>query len=206
MNKLTARHRVLAYLRKERAASPIQIGRALKMSAATVRHHLYILREDGRIVVKGEEGTKKRGRPSILFGLSEKSLGDNLPLLSNTLLENVLKNLPSSRRQALLHRLAASLADQIGRTNPSEIIIKRINDLLEKLNEMHYESRWEAGAEGPRILFAHCPYATIIDRHPELCQLDGYLLEEEIGTKTLQAAKIDLKPGGVTHCIFVVKS
>jgi hypothetical protein len=72
------------------------------------------------------------------------------------------------------------------------------------LNEIHYQSRWEAGAEGPRILFAHCPYAAIIDKHPELCQMDGFLLGEEIGVDARQLAKIDQKPGGITHCIFLI--
>jgi predicted ArsR family transcriptional regulator len=204
MLRVTARHKVLAYLKKQRVASPIQIGRALKMSAANVRHHLSILTADGRIVMIGETRDKRRGRPMKVYGLSEKSLGDNLSLLSSVLLKSWQMTFPASKRQSTMHLLAEELANQIGRTNPYDLITKRLANLIEKLNEMHYQSRWEAGAEGPRILFSHCPYAAIIDKHPELCQMDGFLLGEEIGAKVRQLAKIDQKPDGISHCIFLI--
>ena len=204
MNRITARQRVLAYLRKQPSASAIQIGRALKISAASIRHHLSILIADGRVVLMGETRNKGRGRPVKIYRLSEKLLGDNLSLLSSALLKGRLKCLTASKQQASLNSLAVELADQIGRTNMSDPIIRRLTNLLEKLNEMHYQSRWEAGAEGPRILFAHCPYAAIIDKHPELCQMDGFLLGEEIGADARQLAKIDQKPGGISHCIFLI--
>ena len=204
MNRITARQRVLAYLRKQPSASAIQIGRALKISAASIRHHLSILIADGRVVLMGETRNKGRGRPVKIYRLSEKLLGDNLSLLSSALLKSRLRNLTASKQQTSMNSLAVELADQISRTNMSDPIIRRLTNLLEKLNEMHYQSRWEAGAEGPRILFAHCPYAAIIDKHPELCQMDGFLLGEEIGVDAHQLAKIDQKPGGITHCIFLI--
>ena len=204
MSKLTARQRVMAYLIKQPGASAIQIGRALKISAASIRHHLSILITDGRVVTIGETRNKGRGRPVKNYKLSEKLLGDNLSLLSSALLKSRLKKIPSSKQQPILNSVAVELADQIGRTNPNDPIAKRLTNLLEKLNEMHYQSRWEAGAEGPRILFGHCPYAAIIDKHPELCQMDRYLLGEEIGTDARQLEKIEQKPGGITHCIFLI--
>jgi DeoR family transcriptional regulator, suf operon transcriptional repressor len=204
MNKLTARQRVLAYLVKQPGASAIQIGHALKISAASIRHHLSILITDGRVVMISETRNKGRGRPVKIYRLSEKILGDNLSLLSRALLKSRLKKIPTSKQQPILNSVAVELADQIGRTNPNDPIAKRLTNLLEKLNEMHYQSRWEAGAEGPRIRYGHCPYAAIIDKHPELCQIDRYLLEEEIGTDARQLAKIEQKPGGITHCIFLI--
>jgi DeoR family transcriptional regulator, suf operon transcriptional repressor len=204
MNKLTARQRVLAYLIKQPGASAIQIGRALKISAASIRHHLSILITDGRVVTIGETRNKGRGRPVKIYKLSEKLLGDNLSLLSSALLKSRLKKIPSSKQRPILNSVAVELADQIGRTNLNDPIARRLTNLLEKLNEMHYQSRWEAGAEGPRMLFGHCPYAAIIDKHPELCQMDRYLLGEEIGTDARQLAKIEQKPGGITHCIFLI--
>ena len=202
MNKLTARQRVIAYLRKQSSASTVQISRALKISAASIRHHLSIMVADGRVVQVGETQNKGRGRPVKNYRLSEILLGDNLSLLANSLLRSQVNNLTASKQQASLISLANELADQIGRPNQNDPITKRLTSLLEKLNEMHYQSKWEAGPEGPRILFAHCPYAAIIDKHPELCQMDGFLLGEEIGADAHQLAKIDQKPGGITHCIF----
>ncbi len=205
MNRPTVRQRILAYLKKRGSAPAIEIGRALKISAASIRHHLSILVADGRVVLIGETRNKGRGRPVKIYRLSEKLLGDNLSLLASALLKGRLEDLPASKRQPSLNSAAAELAEQIGRTNPGDPITKRLTNLLEKLNEMHYQSRWEAGADGPRILFAHCPYAAIIDKHPELCQMDEFLLKEEIGANAHQLAKIDQKLGGITHCVFLIK-
>jgi predicted ArsR family transcriptional regulator len=204
MIRPTVRQKVLNFLKKQGSASAAQIARGLKMTAPSVRHHLSILVADGRIVIAGTTGNKRRGRPIKVFGLSEKSLGDNLSLLSSALLNNRSGTIPALKRHSFLHSVAVEIADRIGRLDKNDSINLRLTRLLEKLNEMHYRSRWEAGAEGPRVLFAHCPYATIIDRHPELCQMDGFLIREEMGAKATQLAKIDPKPGGVTHCIFLI--
>lgn len=204
MYKLTARQRVLAYIKKQRTATSKQISQVLKMSAANVRHHLSILAADGRIVMMGEAHNKGRGRPVKIYGLSEKSLGDNLPTLSSALLRRWEEAFGIPKRQSPMNLLAEELAHQIGRPNPNDPVTKRLSDLLDKLNKMHYQAHWEAGAEGPRILFAHCPYAEIIDKHPELCQMDGFLLGEELGAKAQQIAKIASKSGGITHCIFLI--
>jgi predicted ArsR family transcriptional regulator len=205
MRRITARQRVLAYIRKQRTASSVQISQALKMSAATIRHHLSILAADGRIVMKSEIRIKGRGRPMKVYGLSEKSLGDNLPALADALMIKWPETLPISKQQSAMNSLAVELANQIGWTDPNDIVPGRLSNLLERLNKRHYQAHWEAGSEGPRILFAHCPYAEIIDKHPELCQMDGFLLGEELGGTAQQLAKIDQKPGGITHCIFLIK-
>ena len=83
---LTARQKVLAYLKKTRAASAREIARALKMSAPNVRHHLSVLRSDGRVEFAALNNREGRGRPEKLFSLSQAALGDNLSALANALL------------------------------------------------------------------------------------------------------------------------
>ena len=148
---------------------------------------------------------KGRGRPVKVYGLSGKALGDNLALLAGSLMDQLVLKPSVAKRQAALQSLAKRVADQIGRIDPDKLSAKRLSNLIDKLNLYHYQARWEAGAEGPRILFARCPYAAIIERHPELCQMDGFILEEEIGFQPRQLAKIDQRPGGNTHCIFLVR-
>ncbi len=202
---MTSRQKVQAFLKKQHSASAMQIGRALNMAAPDVRHHLSILLADERIVMLGEIRNKGRGRPVKMYGLSGNALGDNLALLSSGLLDELLKKPSDTKRQAAMHTLAVRLYDQIGRIDQNKHGTKRLATLVEKLNEHHYQARWEAGSEGPRILFARCPYAAIIEQHPELCQMDGFMLEEEMDGQARQLAKIDQKPGGSTHCIFLIR-
>jgi DeoR family transcriptional regulator, suf operon transcriptional repressor len=205
MARATTRQKVEAYLKKQHAASAEQIGRALNLETPDVRHHLSVLRGEARIEVLGQRHKNGKGRPVKIYGLSRRALGDNLMELSNSLLDELLPRIPSSKRQEILRRLAKKLTEQIGRIDPSKQGPRRLASLVENLSEHHYEARWEAGAEGPRILFARCPYAAIIENHPELCQVDESMLAEETGGDAFQLAKMDQKPGRNTHCIFQIK-
>ena len=189
----TARQKVLAYLMKTRTTSAREIARALKMSAPTVRHHLRVLVSDGRLEMTSVRGREGRGRPEKVYSIPRAALGDNLSALSDALWTEAGV---SVRVEALAKRL-------VGESNiKSQPVAKRLNLLVEKINQMKYHARWEAGQHGPRILFGHCPYAAIIVKHPELCQMDATLLKELYGDDMEQIAKIENFQG---MCIFVTR-
>jgi predicted ArsR family transcriptional regulator len=190
---ITARQKVLSYLNKTRTASVREVSRALKMSAANVRHHLRVLTSDGRLEMNSVRGREGRGRPEQVYSIPRAALGDNLSVLSDALWTEAGA---SVRVEALAKRLA-------GDSNiKSQPVAKRLNLLVEKINQMNYHARWEAGQQGPRILFGHCPYAAIIGKHPELCQMDAALLKELFGDDMEQIAKIENFQG---MCIFITR-
>jgi DeoR family transcriptional regulator, suf operon transcriptional repressor len=189
----TVRQKVLAFLNKNRTASAREIGRALQLSAATVRHHLRVLAADGRLEVTSVRGRDRRGRPEKVYSLPRAALGDNLAALSDILLTEAKSGL---KVDVLAKRLAGQ-SDLV-----SQPLTKRLNLTIEKLNQMNYHARWEARSEGPRIIFAHCPYATIIEKHPELCQMDETLVKEWLGQPAAQISKIGKEGSAV--CVFVM--
>jgi predicted ArsR family transcriptional regulator len=73
---------------------------------------------------------------------------------------------------------------------------------VQQLNEMHYQARWEARADAPRVIFGHCPYAAVLAEHPEICQLDVSLLEEMLGQPVEQTARLAKDGRGMTYCAF----
>jgi predicted ArsR family transcriptional regulator len=83
-------------------------------------------------------------------------------------------------------------------------IPKRLVLLVEKLDEMHYQARWEAGAEGPRVIFGRCPYAKVIDGHPEMCKIDLALLEMTLGRPVIQLQKNEAGTRGLCPFLFQV--
>jgi predicted ArsR family transcriptional regulator len=193
IDMVTARHKVLAYLHKTRAASAREISRAVRMSAANVRHHLRVLVSDGRLEVSSGGTGEKRGRPEKVYSLPRAVLGDNLSALSEALLAEAGSKV---RMDVLAKRLvgASDLTNQpVG---------KRLNLATEKLNQMNYHARWEAGSSGPRIIFGHCPYASIIARHPQLCVMDAALLEMLIGQSAEQLTRIGRD--GSLSCVFLM--
>ena len=189
----TARQKVLTYLNKSRTASAREIARSLKMSAATVRHHLRVLAADGRLELSSVRGRDGRGRPEKIYSLPRAALGTNLAALSEALLAEAGSGI---RMESLAKQLAK--VD----TFAGQPLAKRLNLTVERTNGMNYHARWEAGSEGPRVVFSHCPYAAIIEKHPELCKMDEALLKDLVG----QPARQILKTGkeGSSVCVFVV--
>src|SRR5689334_24504126 len=103
----------------------------------------------------------------------------------------------SVQMEALASRL-------VGESNfANQPLAKRLNLTVEKLNQMHYHARWEAGSEGPRLIFGHCPYAAIIETHPELCTMDEAILKEWMGQPAKQLSKIGKE--GSSICIFAMR-
>ena len=188
----TARQKVLAYFGKARTASAREISRALKMSAATVRHHLRVLVSDSRLEVAAVRGRDARGRPEKIYSLPPNALGNNLAALSDALLTE-------SDSRVTMEALAERL---VGETSSAhQPLAKRLNLAVEKLNQMKYHARWEAGPEGPRILLGHCPYALILEKHPELCRMDQAMLQKLTGQPTRQIFRTG--KDGSTVCVFV---
>ncbi|MGC8855215.1 MAG: helix-turn-helix transcriptional regulator [Anaerolineae bacterium] len=198
----TARQKVLAYLQKHRSASAREIARTLEMTAANVRHHLSILLADGRVEVSARRQGEKRGRPEKVYSLAQAMLGNNLPALAAALLEEWLGKMPESERPEALRVLAKHMAEPIVASAASGPLTKRLIRLVEHLNQAHYHARWEAGAEGPRIVLTHCPYAAIIEKHPELCQMDAALLSEGMHLPARQAARMGRQ--GAPACVFLL--
>ncbi|MEP6895668.1 MAG: FeoC-like transcriptional regulator [Chloroflexota bacterium] len=189
----TARQKVSAYLNKTHTASAREIARSLKMSAATVRHHLRTLAKDGRLEMESVRRLDGRGRPENMYSIPRAALGDNLSALSEALLTEA--GLYVSM-EALAKRLAGEPDFK------SQPVAKRLNLVVEKLNQMNYHARWEAGSDGPRIIFGHCPYAAIIEKHPELCRMDEAMLNEVMGQFAEQLTKIG-QDGSLT-CVFAM--
>lgn len=188
---MTARQKVLTYLTKNRTASAREISRSLKMSPAAVRHHLRVLASDGRLELETVRKRDGRGRPEKVYSLPQTALGDNLSALNDALLTEAG---PKVRMDAVAKRLAGA-TDFAGQP-----IAKRLSLVVEKLNQMNYHARWEAGARGPRVLFSHCPYAEIVGKHPELCEMDVNLISQLVSRLVLRESKSETQTG---ICPFV---
>jgi predicted ArsR family transcriptional regulator len=190
---VTARQKVLTYFSKTRTASAREISRSLKMSSATVRHHLRVLTADGRLEMTFLRGREGRGRPEKVYSLPRSALGDNLAALGDA----VLVEAGNSIQMAMLAKHLAGEADFSGQP-----VARRLHASVEKLNQMNYHARWEAGPQGPRLIFGHCPYAALIGKHPELCQMDEALLGQLMGDAVTQMYRIG--KDGSSLCVFAL--
>jgi predicted ArsR family transcriptional regulator len=193
------RQQIVDYLQSNRTATPIELSRALQVTAANIRHHLKQLKQNGLVEVVGTRPVRGRGRPMKLYSLTENALRNNLDGLASALL-NTLPN-DTDRQGGKLAEVAANL---LGDYQTTASMHARLNQAVERLNELEYQSTWEASPNGPRIILRNCPYALILDEHPELCQIDAALISQLLGQPVEQTAKLERTPDGTPHCAFVL--
>lgn len=191
----TSRQKILTHLKKTRSASVREIARALRLSAPNVRHHLSVLCSDGRVEMTAVHNREGRGRPEKVYSLSAAALGDNL----SALVEAVLTEAGSTLRMEAVARLILNASPFEGQS-----MNKRLALLVEKLNEMNYQARWEAGADGPRVIFGRCPYARVIEGHSEICKMDTALLKNALARDVSTLKKNEMPAKGMCPFIFQI--
>lgn len=199
---LNARQKILNYILEEQSASVDELSRVFKVTPANIRHHLSILVEQGSIKIIGKKVKAGKGRPSQIFTASQQSDRNNLAQLTNTLFSTLLSTTQPGNKDALLHEIARQMVSStiIDTHNPT----RRVYSSIRALNRMSYQAHWEAHIENPRIMFSHCPYLSILDHHPEICQLDTFVLQELLDTPVKQTDRQAVNARGLPECVFLL--
>ena len=193
---ITTRKKILDYLKRNQTGSSHEVARVLRMTPANARHHLGILAADGRVeLVSKRQGG--RGRPEKVYRLAGTLAGDNLSALVDALFREAGEGIDLD---AIGVRLAGGMIET------GQPLMRRLTSTVENLNEMHYQARWEAGADGPRIVLGHCPYAGLVREHPQLCSIDAALLVALLRAGVEQTAKLERGAGERPFCAFEVSS
>jgi predicted ArsR family transcriptional regulator len=123
-----------------------------------------------------------------------------------TLTDGLLSTLEESSTikngDPLLKKIAQQMVSkyQIDSSNPT----RRLYSSIRVLNQMNYRAHWEAHGENPHIMLDHCPYRALIENHPELCQLDQYILQTLMSAPVEQIEKNNLNLKGLPQCVFIV--
>lgn len=195
----STRQRLLDLIRNKPGSTAAELSRALQVTQADIRHHLSNMIEEGLVITTGRDRRGRRGRPARRFSLTALTLQDNFDLLSSALLTTSLGDLPQDAETAYLQRVGRNLA---GEFTPRGPLAQRLVQAIEQLNSLGYQARWEAHADAPRMIFERCPFAALRPEHPELCQLDTYLVEFLLGESITQIeSNAHLDEG---YCLFLV--
>jgi predicted ArsR family transcriptional regulator len=196
----TTRQRILEYIQYRRTAAIEDLSVVLHFTRANIRHHIKQLLEEGLLVEVGKRKSGRRGRPVLLYSLSEHIESHNFDNLASAAMDILFSQDGEKKNQNI--KMVASILSQreniTGKT-PS----KRLLQAVQILNKMNYQARWEAHDDGPRVIFNHCPYAALLPEHPELCQVDTKLLEEMLDSPAI-LLKVRAKsgPSYLPQCIF----
>ncbi len=198
---VSTREKILAFLERRGTASAVELSKALKLTSANIRHHLRILQNEGVIVPLRVGQTSGRGRPAYLYALRDQQKAHNLERLCSALLQYLRSAGTSHELDMQLRSIAQELVAKKA-TSTTMSITQRLIITTNILNEMSYRASWEAHREAPTIKFSHCPYASIVDSFPELCQIDRYLLETLMHLPIETLTTREISPTGETICRF----
>ena len=199
---MTTRARIIEYLERSGQSTSDEIGRALNIPPANVRHHLRSLLNEGVVVAEGGL-IQGRGRPARLFGLSTQVKSHNLDLLASAALQALLEDVSSTVQKTKLGEVANRIAPPREPSQANSLTV-RLTQTIRRLNELNYQARWEAHREAPRIILGHCPYAAILDEHPEMCQIDALVIQNLLAAPPRQLKKLARDSRGSHYCLFRV--
>ncbi len=198
----TTRQLILEHLSSKQVASAMEISRALKLTSANIRHHLAILTAEGAVTIIGEKPAIGRGRPASLYALTSQASLHNLDRLASVLLKEIANPDRPEYQIETLQRIAQVLSGDTEQATAR--LTRRLYQAVQRLNELHYQARWEARSVSPQIILGHCPYAAILPDHPELCRLDALILEALLKTRVEKMAHLARDERGLTYCMFTL--
>ncbi|MCC6148420.1 MAG: hypothetical protein IT308_12755 [Anaerolineaceae bacterium] len=181
MSKPSTVGEITRYLAKNITASTKDFSQALQLTEQNIRYHLEKMIKSGVVhaVESKELSPKSAGRKRLLYTLAPNPYPNN----HARLLDATLKVLKKSRKSNLLEIALRAIAHEMFPKNGSSSShVEQLNDAIKQLNIHHYDAHWEAGFDGPQFVFQHCPYASLLAAHPELCQLDCQILHHLTGT------------------------
>lgn len=202
----TTRDHILNFLFRRQTTTTAEISRSLHLTRANIRHHLKILLREGVVVVRAARSTGSKGRPELLFGLTSQAVKHNFHMLSAVLLSLLLQDRNIEEKNDPLQAMVEKfLSIQEWQAHPRKNFSVLLFNCARIMNSMNYEFRWEAHALAPHVILGHCPYAAIIDQHPELCIFDAKLLGTMLGTTVRQVTILEPASAGIQQCVFQVE-
>ncbi|HEX4214035.1 MAG TPA: helix-turn-helix domain-containing protein [Candidatus Dormibacteraeota bacterium] len=196
------RMEVLQLLRRKQAASAETIAAELNITPNAVRQHLANLEREG--LVKRESLRHKRGRPSLLFSLTDRAdafFPKRYGQLATMVLTELQEMAGPEALDEVFRRIALRHAGPAAAELRTQDMPSRIRWLLNWINRAGTLAEAEDCEEGVRITIHNCPFRNTALKFPQVCTITPQLIVEVLGAQVSQSSSIHRKD---PHCSFVI--
>jgi len=178
----TTRGKIVASLRRERAASAVDLAQEFGLTPNAIRQHLTALEREGLVV----ETPVKRGRTKPTFEFSLTPKAESLfPQRYDRMLDQVLGVIRDRGGQAAVeeiftalgHKAAQKIRDRMEATDgPGKVVA-----LADLLRQNGVEADVQRVDDGTYVIREHnCPYALTVASHPEVCSMIHTIMDDVI--------------------------
>lgn len=195
---------ILQHLRERGQASARELSKALGMSPASIHYHLNVLQRQG--LVEPQPVRRSVGRPHYVYSLLD-SARELFPQSHHRLADRLLGELESRLSEQEISELLVRIANEIAAEHAPALggktLDQKLDALVELLGEEGFLARAEKVGEQLRLTHYGCPYYYVVERHPEVCELDLNLISAAL------LAAVERKGcilNGDDACTFLVKT
>lgn len=197
---------IIDYLKKHKQATAEEISQHLFVTATDIRYHLKILINAGIVTPIGKIKTGKRGRPKTTYSLAKFPL--RLEYICRALL-NFIYNTSQETNDSIQEQLVSIfIQDNFSQTYElaydTQSPTRLLKEAVEYLTGHGYKAKWEARHTGPILTLQTCPYQSLIDEFPQLCDFDCHLIEAITQHKIQSFSKYTYVNNRYYPCRFIL--
>jgi predicted ArsR family transcriptional regulator len=200
----TVRRRITEILKENGSATVAQLADMLGMAQVSIRHHLDILVGEDLVEMIGVRRHNGAGRPSQIYALTPSAarlFPQRHEALANNILAEMKASLPSAEVRSILQRVAIRNAQEAPLPEADQLLEERLDRVAEFLTERGYNARWDVEDGRYELHACNCPYAGVADHHPELCTMDGAMIQELLPGSVREHTRIAT---GASRCSYLI--
>lgn len=182
---------ILSTIREQGTATVADLAAAMGISPISVRHHLVSLQAEGLVSVDLQR--QSVGRPRHIYQLTSAAdryfpAPNRYHHLADRLLDELKVSLTPQQLNAILDRMAANIAARYGGMAASGTLEERLHKLVEILGEEGFRAMVRRVDETTLLAQVNCPYVSVGQRHPEICQIDQTIIRSILGHEVQRTA------------------
>ena len=199
----STRMEVLELLKRKRAASAEAISSQLGVTPNAVRQHLTNLEREG--LVKSEAQRNPRGRPSLIFSLTERAdavFPKRYGQLATMVLTEIQEMGGPEALDEIFARVALRHAGAISSDMEQLSFDEKLSRVVEWIGRAGTLADCEEGPDGVTVSIHNCPFRNTALKFPQVCTITPHMLSKLLGVPVSQDRSIHRRD---THCSFVVQ-
>jgi predicted ArsR family transcriptional regulator len=199
----STRMEVLELLRRKGRSSAETIANDLGVTPNAVRQHLTNLERDGLVVSQPERSG--RGRPSLLFGLTERAdsvFPKRYGQLATMVLQEVQEMGGPDALDEVFARVAARHANAIERDLDGLDFDEKLRRVVAWIGRAGTLVEQTESPEGVKVTIHNCPFRNTALKFPQVCTITPQLISRLTGAPISQADSIHRRD---PYCSFVVQ-